>query len=212
MTFDIILMYSVVSFLYIISPGPAIFLAISNGLGANMKVVSVSSLGNIAGLFILSAISISGLGALMMTSATLFMVVKTVGAGYLIYLGIKQLKNSKNAGVLSNNTPVLLSKSYKSYFAEAFFLAVTNPKPILFFTALFPQFLNIESAIAPQFFVLTGIFMLFSFMSLCGYGMISKVSKSFFIDPVRMAWFHRITGGVFVAMGISLFQLKRATD
>ncbi len=212
MTLEVILMYAVVSFFYVISPGPAIFLAISNGMTQSMRAVCMSSLGNIIGLFILSAVSMFGLGALLMTSATLFMGVKVIGAIYLVYLGIKQFKNSRAARFDDLEGGAQARRSYGNVFREGFFLAVTNPKPILFFTALFPQFLNLESALVPQFFVLTTIFMFFSFLSLSSYGLVSKLAKGWLADQKRMMWFHRITGGIFIAMGVSLLQLKRAAS
>jgi len=211
MSLDIVLMYVVVSFFYIISPGPAIFLAISNGMTSNMKAVSLSSLGNISGLFILSAVSMFGLGALLMTSATMFLVVKVIGATYLIYLGVKQFRNSKSIS-FSNSDVQVLSRKKRSIFYEGFWMAVTNPKPILFFTALFPQFLNLQSALMPQFFVLTGIFMVLSFLSLFSYGLISKMAKGWLSNQRRMAWFHRITGGIFIGMGLGLLQLKSSAS
>ena len=207
MSFDIVLMYVVVAFFYIISPGPAIFLAISNGMTSNMKAVALSSFGNICGLFILSAVSILGLGALLLTSATLFTIVKVIGAGYLIFLGLKQIKNSKS-GTFTNTTSQYGDRRKRSIFYEGFWMAVTNPKPILFFTALFPQFLNLDSALAPQFFVLTSIFMIISFLSLCSYGLVSKVAKGWLSNERRMSWFHRVTGGIFIGMGLGLLQLK----
>lgn len=209
MNIENLLMYTVVSFFYIISPGPAVFLAISNGISADIKTVALSSLGNIAGLFVLSSISILGLGALLTTSATLFFGVKIVGAAYLIYLGFKQFKTQHT--IFSNNN----SKTHRrlfAYFREGFLLAVTNPKPILFFTALFPQFLNAEFAILPQFLSMTAIFMAISFMALFSYGYISKSAKGVLANQRRIAWFHRITGGLFIGMGVGLLTLKNSNN
>ena len=89
MNYDTLILFSIVSFFYIISPGPAIFLAIYNGAVNGVKCVFVSALGNILGLLLLSALSISGLSAVLMASSSLFMAVKVVGAFYLIYLGIR---------------------------------------------------------------------------------------------------------------------------
>jgi threonine/homoserine/homoserine lactone efflux protein len=208
MNYDLLLMYSLVSFFYIISPGPAIFLAISNGMTTNMKIVALSSLGNIFGLFLLSAIAISGLGALLVASSTLFMITKLLGASYLIYLGVRQFRNGKEQLLLSEKNTNQVNRRYLSYFKEGFFLASTNPKPILFFTALFPQFLDIETSIIPQFFIMTAIFMFFSFVSLFSYGFISKTAKHFLTNQNNIAWFHRVTGGLFVSMGVGLLQLK----
>lgn len=208
MNIDTLLLYTVVSFFYIISPGPAIFLALANGMGGDLKAVILSSLGNIIGLFLLSLVSIIGLGALILTSSTLFLIVKVIGAAYLIYLGIKQFKTSKN---ISNSSQFIVKKSKKSdtaYFLEGFFLAATNPKPILFFISIFPPFLNIEQSLVPQFFILTTVFMFISFSSLFSYGYLAKSTKSLFSNKLGMKWFHRITGGLFIGMGIGLLQLK----
>jgi len=207
MNLDVLIVYSLVSFFYVISPGPAVFLALANGMAQDMKVVSISSFGNIVGLFILSSISISGLGAILTTSATLFMMVKIVGAVYLIYLGIKQFRNAKAIGMATSNNKTS-RRSNRSYFMESFLIAATNPKPIIFFIALFPQFLNLEAAILPQFLIMTGIFMFFSFFSLCSYGFLSKSAKHLFNNENRMKWFHKITGGIFIGMGVALFQFK----
>ena len=208
MNIDIIIMYSFVSFFYIISPGPAVFLALANGMSASLNAVVLSSLGNIIGLFFLSAISIIGLGSLILASATLFFIVKIIGAAYLIYLGLKQLKSSKALSNSELQTYVTEERTHHSYFFEGLLLAATNPKPILFFIAIFPQFLKIETPLIPQFFIMTTIFMTISFLSLFGYGYVAKSAKKVFSNKMGMKWFHRVTGGLFIGMGIGLLQLK----
>jgi len=208
MNIDTLILYTIVSFFYIISPGPAVFLALANGMGGNLKAVMLSSFGNILGLFLLSLISIIGLGALILTSSTLFLMVKIVGATYLIYLGLKQFKISK---ALSNPTEGTINKTKRtdvSYFTESFILAATNPKPILFFIAIFPQFLNVEVSLVPQFFTLTIIFMSISFLSLFSYGYLAKSAKNILSNKIGLKWFHRVTGGLFIGMGVGLLQLK----
>lgn len=212
MNIDTLLIYIVVAFFYIISPGPAIFLALANGMGGNLKAVILSSLGNVVGLFLLSLVSIIGLGALILTSSVLFFIVKVIGAAYLIYLGIKQFRASKNLNKSSEAIVENINRSNKSYFLEGFFLAATNPKPILFFVSIFPQFLNLEASLVPQFFTLTIIFMLISFSSLFSYGYLAKSTKSLFSKKTTMKWFHRVTGGLFVGMGLGLLQLKQANN
>lgn len=210
MNFDTLIIYSLVSFFYIISPGPAIFLAIYNGATHGLKCVAASALGNIIGLMFLSILSISGLSAILLTSSTLFMLIKIIGAIYLVYLGIKQIRSTgrihsnQNAGIGSDSKPL------GSYFKQGLFVAATNPKPIIFFAALFPQFLSTDLAIMPQFTVMTAIFMLFSFVSLTCYGFLAHKAKGFLNNPDYAKWFHRISGSLFVGMGVSLTQLKSA--
>lgn len=207
MNTDILIVYTVVSFFYVLSPGPAVFLAIANGMTTNMKTVMISSFANILGLFLLSSISILGVGALLLGSAILFSIVKAIGAAYLIYLGIKQLMQARRYSIATSleQKPDILKRSY---FKESFLLAATNPKPILFFVALFPQFLDTNASIAPQFFLLTAIFMTQSFVILCAYGAIARFAKNWLGRGAVMRWFHRITGGLFIMMGLSLLKLK----
>lgn len=209
MNIDTLLIYTIVAFFYITSPGPAVILAIVNGMRANMKIVMLSSFANVLGLFILSTASIFGLGILFKTSSNLFLLVKVVGAVYLIYLGIKFLLN-KSSFHFDENNEKEKKKSNKTYFLESFFLAITNPKPILFFTAIFPQFLDMHINIIPQFFTLTGIFLFISFTSLCAYAYIAKKSKKWLSNKNRLTWFSRITGGMFIGLGVGILQLKNS--
>ena len=205
MNHDTLLLYTVVAFFYITSPGPAIVLAILNGIRTDMKTVAIASLGNILGLFILSSASALGLGALLTSSALVFTIVKTIGGLYLVYLGVKCFLNGRALNFDGDRRGG--SRTGAGYFYEAFFLAVTNPKPILFFTAIFPQFLNLEAAIIPQFMLMTGIFLTISFASLCTYGFTAKKSKKWLADSNRMLWFHRLTGGIFIVLGAGLLRL-----
>lgn len=210
MSLQLLVIYSVFSFFYIISPGPAILLAISNGMTTGMRSVLLSTVGNITGLLLLSTASISGLGVILTSSATLFLIVKTIGALYLIYLGVRQFMKGKVLLLPETSKGEQRARSSRSLFLEGFFLAATNPKAILFFLALFPQFLDLQKPLLPQFAVLTALFMALSFLSLISYGFLGKSARGFFKNQTVMMWFHRITGGVFISMGIGLMQLKSA--
>lgn len=211
MNIEILLIYMLVAFFYIISPGPAVFLAVYNGALHGIKPVMVSALGNIIGLLLLSVLSISGLSAILLASSTLFMVVKVIGASYLLYLGIRQILFSKKIALNPEEAQATAQRPLISYFKEGLFVAATNPKPILFFAALFPQFLDTSLAIFPQFIVMTLIFMLFSFLSLTTYGYLARKARGFLAETNNVKWFHRISGGIFVGMGVSLFQVKSAS-
>ncbi|MCP4933891.1 MAG: LysE family translocator [bacterium] len=210
MTTELLIIFSIFSFFYIISPGPAIFLAISNGMAASLMSVFWSTAGNITGLFILSCISISGLGAVLTSSASLFLIIKLIGALYLIFLGISHFHNAKIADSSLTHITTIKPRSSFSFYKEGFLLSLTNPKAVLFFMALFPQFITVDQPLMPQFFILTAIFMSLSFSSLFSYGFIGKSARGLFGNQQAMTWFHRVTGGLFVAMGIGLLQLKNA--
>ncbi len=205
---DTLLIYSVVSFFYIITPGPAILLAVSNGLNSGLRALLMSSLGNISGLFVLSLASIMGLGALMAASSDLFTLAKFLGAGYLIYLGIRQLLRTPRSFSIASEQATETRRASSGYFLEGFILAISNPKAILFFTALYPQFLDYSSAMLPQYVSMTGLFMAISFASLCSWGILSHTAKRHIGTSRGLKWFHRISGSLFIGVGIGLTQLK----
>jgi len=208
MQFTTWLLFLVVAFIAVISPGPAILLSISNSIRFGICKVLLSSFGNICGLFLLSTAAILGLGAVLKTSTTLFTIIKIIGAAYLIYLGIRQWR-SKTCffnGVEKGNTQRV--KSHQRFFIEGFLIAITNPKAILFFTALFPQFINTAQALVPQFLIMTFTFMLISFVSLVAYGLLATKAKIWLTTGQRAKWFNRTLGGLFVLIGMGLLQLK----
>jgi threonine/homoserine/homoserine lactone efflux protein len=195
----------------VISPGPAILLAISNSIRYGISKVLLSTIGNISGLFLLSSAAIFGLGAILKTSNNLFLIVKVLGAGYLIYLGIRQWRSKTN--FFADHTFILgeqkiKSKTNKKFFLEGFLIAMTNPKAVLFFTALFPQFIKTNTALTPQFLIMTFTFMTMSFICLMSYGLLASKAKGWFAKGSRTKWFNRTLGSVFVIIGMGVLQLK----
>ncbi|MEE9325887.1 MAG: LysE family translocator [Cocleimonas sp.] len=202
------LLFIAVAFVATISPGPAILLSLSNSIRFGMRKVMLSSFGNICGLFILSCAAIFGLGAILKTSTTLFLMIKLLGAAYLIYLGVRQWRSKTNFFAGSERHLNVKGKSNKQIFSEGFLIAITNPKAILFFIALFPQFINTQLVLVPQFLIMTLTFMVLSFLSLVAYGLLASKAKGWFSTGQRSKWFNRVLGGIFTLIGVGLLQLK----
>lgn len=207
MDLEMVLAFSIVALLAILSPGPAILLAIRNGIASGVGAVVWSSLGNIAGIFCLSAAAMLGLGLLLKSSAVLFGIVKVLGALYLFYVGLRHVLGRTKIEI----SPDVNSGASSSYHLcrEGFFMATINPKPILFFTALFPQFINAETPLLPQFFVLTGIFMLLSFVTLISYAVLAARARAALLQPRIAKWINRLVGSVFISFGAALLALRR---
>ena len=202
-------LYVTVALVAIISPGPAVLLAINNSIIHDIKATVFSSLGNALGLFVLSSAAMLGLGVVLKTSVILFTVFKIVGALYLIYIGVKQFRNLNN---IFEQVHLAHAKSAAHYFAifrKGFLICVTNPKPIIFFTALFPLFLEPTMPIVPQFFILTLTFMVLSFMTLMSYAFFARSLKQWFCTQKRATGFNRVSGAIFIALGFGLLGLKR---
>jgi RhtB (resistance to homoserine/threonine) family protein len=209
MDFTTWLLFSAAALLAIMSPGPAILLAISNSLTHGTRSVYLSALGNEIGIMIVSLSAVLGLGVILQTSTTLFLMIKVIGAAYLIYLGVRQWRSKTNL-FDRQNTEAKKARTNKSFFLEGLLIAVTNPKAILFFTALFPQFININAAVLPQFLMMTLTFMALSFLVLVTYGKIAFKAKRWFSTSKRVKWFNRTMGSLFVLIGLGLLQFKPA--
>ena len=210
MTIETLLTFSAVAGIAIVSPGPATLLAVRNGSSFGLRAAIWSSLGNVCGLFCVSAATLLGLGVLLKSSALLFAAVKTLGALYLFYLGLRQLfarTGTADAGLdaVTRTTAPAAPQLYR----EALLVATTNPKAILFFTALFPQFIDAGAPLLAQFLVLTGIFMAISFTSLVSYAFVARRARHLFVQPLFARWGKRLVGAVFIAFGAALLTLRR---
>ncbi len=206
----VILAFIAVACVAIVSPGPATILAIRNGTKFGMRAVVWSALGNVSGLFCLSAASMLGLGMLLESSTVLFGAVKVVGAVYLFYMGARQLLGHSTAVPAATDDASMSALPRRRHlYREALLTAATNPKPILFFTAMFPQFVNEHAPLLMQFFVLTGIFVSLSFASLLSYALLASRATALLSRPGFSKWLNRTFGSIFIAFGAALLTLRR---
>jgi threonine/homoserine/homoserine lactone efflux protein len=203
------MVFASVSMFMAFTPGPAVLLAVSNSVSVGPGRAMFGSLGNAFGLFLVSAVAMAGLGVVLSTSAAAFLALKLAGAGYLVYLGVKQWRSGANgfADAAQTATPAGAPSALKLFF-NGVTVAVTNPKAILFFTALFPQFLVAGLPATGQFLVLTATFAGATVLSHVFYVMLARGLKSSFADPRRVRWFNRISGGAFVVLGLGLLRLR----
>jgi homoserine/homoserine lactone efflux protein len=184
------------------TPGPAALLVSSHSLSFGFKASLATILGNITALFIMSAVSILGLTALVMYSAFGFTLFKIMGAAYLIYIGVKLWRSGvktikPQASAEFNSSPVNL-------YGQGLLIALTNPKAIVFTTALFPQFISVEQALIPQFSLLVSTFMALSFICLSSYSLLAHKAKSKIKNQVSSKLLSKVFGGTFVAAGCYL--------
>lgn len=205
-----ILAFTLVAAIAIASPGPATLMAINNSLAHGQRSAVWSSLGNASGLFCLSAAAMLGLGALLASSELLFNAVKIIGAGYLFYLGIRQL--FKKSPMLADGIQDDVKKSRPTrvkLYKSAFLTAVTNPKATMFFTALFPQFIDQGAQLLPQFLILTSIFMGLSVASLSLYAALASRAKGVLTRPEPSRWVSRVVGSTFICFGAAILTMRR---
>ena len=162
MTFQSWLMYLTLVLVATATPGPAVLFIMTNSALHGWRKAALAAFGNITGLFCLGIIAVTGLGAILNTSETIFSVVKYAGAVYLVYLGLMLIFQKSSYNSAKNNQFVSTNVSSLKIFIQAFSLAVSNPKAIVFLTALFPQFVIMNEALFPQFSILIFTLMVFS--------------------------------------------------
>lgn len=204
MTIQSWLMYLTVVFIATATPGPAVLFITTNSLLHGWRKTVFAAFGNVVGLFCLGIIAVTGLGALLNASVAVFSAIKYAGAVYLVFLGLKMIFQ-RNTGFEAPKTKSSLSSiSSQKLFLQALGIALSNPKAIVFLTALFPQFINIKSPLVQQFSVLIVILMIFSFTFLLFYSLLAHQAKGWLTKPGRVKAVNRTSGTIFVGFGVLL--------
>ena len=152
--------------------------------------------------------SLAGLGALVLASAQLFLLLKWIGAIYLIYLGIKLFRSASTAA-LDEVENVGGQTSTRTVFGHAAAVTALNPKSIVFFIAFVPQFISVNSALLPQFAILIATFVGLAAVNALAYALLADKLRARISRPSVLAWLSRIGGGTLVAMGVATAAVKR---
>jgi homoserine/homoserine lactone efflux protein len=190
-----------------LTPGPAVLFVLSSALRFGARKSIASSLGILAAntsYFILSA---TGVGALLLTSYNLFFAIKWIGAGYLIFLGLRALFGKAN--VLAPPHGALPERGRWRLFTDGFVLQVSNPKAIVFFSALLPQFIDPRSAVTPQIAILAVTSIVIEFFVLLGYGLAAGQASTWARQPQYVNWTNRVAGTFLIGAGAGLAALRR---
>jgi threonine/homoserine/homoserine lactone efflux protein len=186
------------------TPGPAVLFIMTNASLYGWQKAINAALGNIVGLLCLGILSVAGLGTVLKTSEMIFTVIKYAGAAYLIYLGLKLVKQKNIDFTNPKALNPIHAASGPHIFWQALGVALSNPKAIIFLTALFPQFIDIKSALVPQFAVLIAVLMVFSFVFLMLYAVMAHQAKVWLVKPNRVKFVNRTSGTIFIGFGLLL--------
>jgi len=204
---EIWLTYTVACLLLVISPGPDNILAIGRGLSQGRMAACVSGGASGTGILFHVLMATFGLTVLIQTSPVAFMVVKVIGAAYLIWLGIKVLKTRS----LINVTPVI-KQPIKSIFFTGFLSAALNPKPGFFVLAFIPQFVNPEIGSITSQMLVYGVW--FAVLTAIGFSLMgvfsSKLVEWLQNKPRVVSGLNIGAGLTFITSGLAVATIKQA--
>lgn len=192
----------------LIIPGPTIVLVLTYALTQGRRVALASAGGVALGDFIAITASLIGLGALVLASATLFTVLKWVGAVYLVWMGIGMIRSAGSAKGIQIEGAAQLSAS--AIFRNACVVTALNPKGIVFFIAFVPQFIVTDAPLAPQFAILIATFVGLAALNVLIYALLADRVRGTIRKPAVLAWMTRVGGAVLIAMGVLTATLRKA--
>ena len=204
MTFKSWLLFLAMETALSLSPGPAVFYVVSQGARGMSRTIP-ATLGILSANALYFTLSATSLGALIAASTRFFSVAKWAGAAYLIYLGIGALRSAAGSrDVALGGTPAtggavrLAHAERKKIYLGALTLQLSNPKALLFFLALLPQFIDAHGSIATQMAVLAATSMLPEFCILLTYGWLAhraaQTSARFGVTGNMNRWLGWIEG------------------
>lgn len=208
MDLNLWLAFVAASTLLLLIPGPTILLVLSYALSQGRRVALATAMGVALGDFIAMSASLAGLGALVLTSALMFNLLKWVGAAYLVWLGIGLLRARPDRGLSAE--PATEQATARKVFGHAAAVTALNPKSIAFFIAFVPQFITPGTALLPQFGILIATFVGLAALNALAYALLADQMRARIGSLTVLRGLNRAGGIALIAMGIMTASLRRA--
>ena len=191
-----------------ISPGPGAIASMSAGLNHGFKYGYVTIFGLVLGIWSQLLIVGVGLGALVAASATAFTVVKWLGVGYLVWLGIQQWRAPARPMVALSDSGEAVTQ--RALILKAWMINVVNPKGTVFLLAVVPQFMNLNQPLLPQYLIIGATLAFTDMVVMAGYTALASRVLGALKEPSHIRAMNRIFGSLFVAAGSLLALFKRS--
>jgi len=191
-----------------ISPGPGAIASMSAGLNHGFKYGYVTIFGLVLGIWSQLLIVGVGLGALMATSGAAFTVVKWLGVGYLVWLGIQQWRAPARPMVALSDTGEVVTQ--RSLILKAWMINVVNPKGTVFLLAVVPQFINVNHPLTPQYLIIGATLAFTDMVVMAGYTARASRVLGALKEPSHIRAMNRTFGSLFVVAGSLLALFKRS--
>jgi threonine/homoserine/homoserine lactone efflux protein len=189
-------------------PGPNMLLVMTHSARHGLRPSIATMSGCLCALLIMLSVSAAGLGVVLSAWPALFNTLRVVGAGYLVYLGVKSWRAVPVAPSADIDEGPRVERTALSLARHGFLVASSNPKAILFAAALLPQFISASEPKLPQFFILIGSFVVIEvswYFVYAAFG--SRIGAQLRSQNVARL-FNRLTGGIFVGFGAMLALVR----
>ena len=198
-----ILEYLLASIVIIMAPGPSVLFVIARAIAWGRKTAVFSVIGNVSGAFLLSVLVALGLGPILQRSNLAYSAIQWGGGSYLIYLGIEALRHRRiQAADMTMKSGVAPSTSQS--IRDGFWVGVLNPKTLVFYAAVLPQFIDRERGHVTFQLLLLGT--LFAFMALVSdgsWGLLAGTARRWLAtEPTRLIRLRATGGVVMIALGL----------
>jgi threonine/homoserine/homoserine lactone efflux protein len=197
--------YIIAAMIIILAPGPSVLFIIARAIAWGRKVAVVTVAGNVSGAFVLSSLVAFGLGPILQRSELAFIAVQWIGGLYLVYLGIDAIRKRKlHAADMTNQGPV--EPTVFQSIRDGFMVGVLNPKGLVFYAAVLPQFIDRErGSVTGQLLFLGALFSVLAFFSDGGWGLLAGTARAWLAGDAGRLEKLRATGGcVMILLGASV--------
>ncbi|HEY3293727.1 MAG TPA: LysE family translocator [Candidatus Nanopelagicaceae bacterium] len=195
--------YAIASMIIIIAPGPSVLFIIARAIAWGRKTAVFSVIGNVSGAFLLSVLVALGLGPVLQHSSLAYSAVQWGGGAYLIYLGIDALRHRRvHAADMTMKSGV--APSALRSVRDGFWVGVLNPKTLVFYAAVLPQFIDRDRGhVTFQLLLLGAIFAIMAMISDGSWGLLAGTAREWLAnDPTRLLKLRTLGGMVMIALGI----------
>lgn len=208
MSFETWFAFVLASTAIILIPGPTVMMLIGYGLSKGRGIAVFTMPGVALGNLVSISLAFAGVGALLAASATLFTILKWVGAAYLIWLGIGLWRSEAK---LDDDDQARKTEKPLKVFMHAFTVTALNPKSIAFFMAFLPQFVNVSAPLAPQYVTLTLTWVMVSIIFDSLYALAAGAARDTIRHPGLLKNVNRVGGTVLIGAGLAMAAMRRSS-
>lgn len=197
--------YLIAAIIIIIAPGPSVLFVIARAVSWGRKISVLTVAGNVTGSFVLSTLVALGLGPILQKWHIAYVAVQWGGGLYLIYLGIEAIRQrAVHAADMTNQGPV--APSIRKSIRDGFWVGVLNPKAIVFFAAVLPQFVDIDGGhVTSQLIFMGLVFCVLAFISDGSWGLLAGTARAWLAtDNRRLERLRGFGGTIMIILGLAV--------